>query len=144
MPIQKIEFTELENQISKKKISYSNILAPQLGKAYAVVITRDGCSACEKQKPKFKELARSFERKSNGRVVFLQIHISRPANSDEESLRSKELLGHYFYPTNLVLLRTRDRGAFEYYRCVSPDIEELKKVISRAIEVAKFIDENIE
>ena len=144
MPIQKIEFTELENQISKKKISYSNILAPQLGKAYAVVITRDGCSACEKQKPKLKELARSFEKKSDGRVVFLQIHISRPANSDEESLRSKELLGHYFYPTNLVLLRTRDQGAFEYYRYVSPDIEELEKAISKAVEVAKFIEENME
>lgn len=143
MPINKIEFINLENQISKKEKSYSDFLAPDLGKVYAIVITRDGCSACEKQKPKLIELAQSLERKFDGKAVFIQIHISRPVDSEEESLRSKELLGHYFYPTNLVLLRTRDRGAFEYYRCVSPDIEELEKAICRAMEVAKFIEENM-
>jgi hypothetical protein len=133
MAIDKINFIDLENQSSKTGESPLDYLATDLGKVYTVTITRDGCPACEKQKAKLIDLVNFMEKKFDGEVVFIQIHVSRPFNSEEESLRSKKLLGHYFYPTNLVLLRSRDRGAFEYYRCVSPDIQDLEKIVCRAL-----------
>jgi hypothetical protein len=61
-------------------------------------------------------------------------------DSLQESLRSKDLLGHYFYPTNLILIRTRDRGSIEYYRNAGPDMRELQKNIKSALEVAMIIE----
>lgn len=140
MPINKVEFINLEDQISATMKSHLDCLAPDIGKVYVVAITRDGCSACEKQKPRLTELAKSVEEKLGNRVVFIRLHVTRPVNSEAESLRSKDLLGHYFYPTNLVLIRTRDRGAIEYYRNVSPEIEELERIAERALEIAKIIE----
>jgi len=140
MPINKVEFINLEDQISATMKSHLDCLAPDIGKVYIVAITRDGCSACEKQKPRLTELAKSVEEKFGNRVVFIRLHVTRPANSEVESLRSKDLLGHYFYPTNLILIRTRDRGAIEYYRNVSPEMEELERITERALEIAKIIE----
>ncbi|MCK4223102.1 hypothetical protein KAX01_02300 [Candidatus Bathyarchaeota archaeon] len=50
------------------------------------------------------------------------------------------MLGHYFYPTNLILIKTQDRGAIEYYRNVSPEMEELERIIERTLEIAKVIE----
>ena len=140
MPINKVEFINLEDQISATMKSHLDCLAPDIGKVYIVAITRDGCSACEKQKPRLTELAKSVEEKFGNRVVFIRLHIAHPVSSEEESLRSKDLLGHYFYPTNLILIRTRDRGAIEYYRNVSPEMEELERITERALEIAKIIE----
>jgi hypothetical protein len=49
------------------------------------------------------------------------------------------MFGHYFYPTNLILLRTKDRGAIEYYRNASPDMRELGKNIEAAVETATMM-----
>jgi hypothetical protein len=49
------------------------------------------------------------------------------------------MFGHYFYPTNLILLRTRDRGAIEYYRNVSPHMSELRRNIEVAVETVTMI-----
>lgn len=140
MLINKIEFINLEDQTLATGKSHMDCLAPDIGKVYVVTITRDGCSACEKQKPRLTELAKSVEEKFGNSVVFIRLHIVRPVNSEEESLRSKDMLGHYFYPTDLVLIRTRDRGAIEYYRNVSPEMEELERIIERALEIAKIIE----
>ncbi len=74
-------------------------------------------------------------------VVFTRIHINRPLDSEEESIRSKNLLEHYFYPTNLILIRTEDRGAIECYRNISPRMSELKRnieiLIKGAVSMAK-------
>ena len=53
---------------------------------------------------------------------------------------NEDLLGHYFYPTNLILIKTQDRGAIEYYRNVSPEMEELERIIERTLEIAKVIE----
>lgn len=140
MPINKIEFINLEDQISETGKSHLDCLAPDIGKVYAIAITRDGCSACEKQKSRLTELAKSVEEKFENKVVFICLHVTRPVNSEEESLRSKDLLGHYFYPTNLILIKTQDRGAIEYYRNVSSEMEELERIIERALEIAKVIE----
>jgi len=140
MPINKIEFVNLEDQISETGKSCLDCLAPDIGKVYVIAITRDGCSACEKQKSRLTELAKSVEEKSGNNVVLICLHVTRPVNSEEESLRSKDLLGHYFYPTNLILIKTQDRGAIEYYRNVSPEMEELERIIERALEIAKAIE----
>jgi len=66
------------------------------------------------------ELAQTIEEKHGDKVVFTRIHVRQPSGSQEESLRSKDVLGHYFYPTNLILLRTADRGAIEFYKNASP------------------------
>jgi hypothetical protein len=49
------------------------------------------------------------------------------------------VFGHYFYPTALILLRTRDRGAIEYYRNASPQMDELRKNIEAALKTATMI-----
>ncbi|MCW4052147.1 MAG: hypothetical protein NWE78_02920 [Candidatus Bathyarchaeota archaeon] len=135
-----VEFSELENDIARTSGKPWDLLAPIIGKTYVTAITRDGCSACEKQKPKLDELAKSISTKHGEKVAFTKIHVKFASDSQEESLRSKEILGHYFYPTNLILLRTTDRGAFEYYRNVSPDMKELERNIEHAIEVAAMLE----
>lgn len=140
MTIKVVEFGELENDISRTSGKPWDLLAPIIGKTYVAAITRDGCSACEKQKPKLDELAKSIATKHGEKVVFTRIHVKFASDSQEESLRSKEILGHYFYPTNLILLRTIDRGVFEYYRNVSPDMKELERNIEHAIEVAAMME----
>ncbi len=140
MSINKIKFTELEKELSETGKSPVDYLAPQVGKVYIVAVTRDGCPACEKQKPKLRQLATTAAEKHGSKVVFTQIHVRQSAESRQESLRSKDVLGHYFYPTNLILLKTRDRGAIELYRNVSPQMTELKRNIAVAVDIATMIE----
>ena len=136
MPTNVVEFSNLE----KTGKSPLDFLAPKIGKVYVVAITRDGCTACAKQKPKLDRLAASLEAKNGDKVVFTRIHVSYSPDSQEESLRSKDLLRHYFYPTNLILIRSKDRGAIEYYRNTGPDMRELLKNIEKAVEVAGHLE----
>ena len=136
MPTNVVEFSNLE-KTGKSPLGF---LAPKIGKVYVVAITRDGCTACAKQKPKLDRLAASLEAKNGDKVVFTRIHVSYSPDSQEESLRSKDLLRHYFYPTNLILIRSKDRGAIEYYRSAGPDMTELLKNIEKAVEVATFFE----
>lgn len=139
MPINKIRFTKLEKEISETDKLLLDYLAPDFGKVYVIAVTRDGCPACERQKPKLDELAAALKEKHSNKVVFTRIHVRYAPDSQEESLRSKAMLGHYFYPTNLILLRTADRGAIEYYRNSSPPMGELKKNIEVAAKIAAMI-----
>jgi thiol-disulfide isomerase/thioredoxin len=141
MIIDVVEFRSLEKKMSSTQKQSIDFLAPTLGKAYVVTITRDGCPACEKQKPKLDELAASAVKKYGDRVVFTRIHINYSSDSVEESLRSKTMFKHYFYPTNLILLRTVDRGAIEYYRNVAPEMKEIDKNLQHAVEVAAMLAE---
>jgi len=136
MPIDVIEFTKLE-KAGKPPLDF---LAPKLGKVYVVAISRDGCTACMKQKPKLDKLATSLEAEHGDKVVFTRILINYSPYSQEESLRSKDLLRHYFYPTNLILIRSKDRGAIEYYRNAGPGMRELRRSVEKALEVAKFLE----
>ena len=136
MPTNVVEFTKLEKS-GKHTLDF---LAPKMGKVYVVAITRDGCPACAKQKPKLDRLAANLEAKHGDRVVFTRIHVNYSPDSQQESLRSKDLLRHYFYPTNLILIRSKDRGAIEYYRNAGPDMRELLKNIEKAVEVAEFFE----
>jgi hypothetical protein len=139
MLINQIEFSKLEKEVSKTRNPAAEHLACEIGKAYVVAITRDGCSACEKQKPKLDRLATSLTQKYGDTVVFTRIHVKYSPESNEESKRSKNVLGHYFYPTNLILLKTRDRGAIEYYKNSSPTMSELEKNIDAAVKIATMI-----
>ena len=143
MKSDKIEFSRLEKEIQETDMSHLDYLAPDVGKVYVVFITRDGCPACEKQKPKILELAQTTKKKHGEKVIFVRVHVKQPSGSQEESLRSKDVFGHYFYPTNLILLRTVDRGAIEFYRNVSPEMDELRKNIETAVEIATMIEKEM-
>ncbi len=140
MNIQTIEFNKLEKAISTQGQSHLDYLAPDIGKVYVVAITRDGCPACEKQKPQLHQLAKTIEEKHGDKVVFTKIHVTQISGSTAESLRSKDILHHYFYPTNLILLKTADRGAIELYRNVSPPMDELERGIAVAAEIAAMFE----
>jgi len=140
MPISTLEFVELEKKVQKTKKSALDILAPDLGKAYVVAITRDGCPNCEEQKPEFDKLAAKMTEKHDGKVVFVRVHVRYAEGFTAESSRSKDVLHHYFYPTNMILVRTRDRGAFEYYRNVNPLMSKLEDNIELAIETAVMLE----
>lgn len=140
MSVRSIEFTELEKEISKTGKSYMDLLALEVGGVYVVAISRDRCSACERQKPKMNELAKSTAEKHGKKVVFIRIHVKHSTEKDKETLRCKDLFGHYFYPTDLILVRTKDRGAIEYYRNVSPRMSELKRSIETALEIAEMLE----
>ena len=124
----------------RRQTSPLDFLAPKIGIVYVVAITRDGCPACQRQKPKLERLAASLESKHVDRVAFARIRVNYSSDSQEESLRSKDLLRHYFYPTNLILVKPKDRGAIEYYRNTGPDMRELRKNIEKAVEVARFFE----
>ncbi len=64
MPIDKIEFIKLEKDIFATGKPLLDYLAPEFGKVYVVAITRDRCSACEKQKPKLDESATNLKKKT--------------------------------------------------------------------------------
>jgi len=140
MTIDVIKLGELERELAKTHKSTLDFLAPEIGKVYAVAITRDGCPACKKQKPKLDKLAATLANKHRGKVVFTRIQVKYNPDSQEESSRSKKLLSHYFYPTNLILIRTRERGTIEYYRNAAPSMSELRKNIEAALEVAAMIE----
>jgi hypothetical protein len=139
MQVKNVEFTKLEKELSETGKSFLDYLAPDIGKVYVVAITRERCPACQKQKPKLDKLALILSQKHGEGLVFIRIHVKRPPTSEEESLRSKHLFGHYFYPTNQILIRTRDKGAIEYYRNVSPAMSELKRNIEIAVETAAAV-----
>lgn len=134
MTVKAIEFKDME----KSGKSPLNRLAPKIGTVYVIAITRDGCPGCKRQKPRFDKLAAALAEKHGKNVAFTRIHVNYSADSQQESLRSKGLLGHYFYPTNLILVKSRDRGAIEYYRNTAPDMSELRKNVEKAVEVVKF------
>jgi thiol-disulfide isomerase/thioredoxin len=134
-----IEFEDLERRIKATGKSFKDILATEIGKAYVIAITRDGCPACERQKPKLDKLAESFPVEKNDKAVFIRIHVKYSEDFREESLRSKDVLSHYFFPTNIILVRTRDRGVIELFRSVSPRMSELKRNIAMATEIANML-----
>ncbi len=140
MSVETIEFVDLEKVLLRKHVSFRDYFASEVGKVYVVCISRDGCPVCVKQKPKVDKLAKALAGKSGDRVVFVRVHVKYSPERNQESLRSKDVLGHYFYPTNLVLVRSRDKGAFEYYRAASPRISELARSIVRSVEVAKMLE----
>jgi len=140
MTVDVIEFSKLERELAKTRRTPLDYLAPKVGKVYVVAITRDGCPACERQKPKLDRLAEAMAEKHGKRVVFTRTHIKYNPNLTEESLRSKRIFRHYFYPTNLILIRTRDQGAVEYYRNAAPSMSELRKNIETALAVAEFLE----
>ncbi len=142
MEIGLVEFSAFEMEFQAKQESPLNILAPEIGRVYVVAITRDGCPACLTQKPQLDKLAKTVSTKHGDKVVFSRMHIKYGEGSTEESLRSKDVFGHYFYPTILVLLKTRDRGAIEYYRNASPDMDELRKNIKIALDIAESIEKS--
>lgn len=139
MTITKVEFAEFEKKLRKTNKTPLDLLAPALGKAYVIAITRDGCPNCEEQKPKLDRLAAKLIQKRGDKVVFTRIHIKYSPESKEESLRAKDLFHHYFYPTNLILVRSRDKGAFELYRNAGPTMTELEKNIGAAVETAVML-----
>lgn len=139
MTVNVIEFSMLEKDLAKTRKTPFDYLAPKTGKVYVVAIARDGCPACERQKPKLNRLAATFTEKHGNKVVFIRTHIKYSSDSVGESFRSKKMLRHYFYPTNLILIRTRDQGAIEYYRNAAPSMSELKKNIETALEVAELL-----
>jgi hypothetical protein len=140
MAIRNIEFTEVEREISKAGKSHLDLLAPETGRVYVVAISRDKCPACERQKPRLDELAKSATEKHGKKVGFTRIRVKHPTEKDKESLRSKEVLGHYFYPTNLILIRTKDKGVIELYRNVSPRMSELRRSVEIAVEIAERLE----
>lgn len=143
MSISQMEFADLERQVFKLGKSVLNCLAPDFGKAYVVAITRDGCPACEKQKPELNGLAESVVRKHGGKVVvFIRLHVKQSSGDVAESLRAKDAFGHYFYPTNMILIRTRDRGAVELYRNASPEMDELERNVESALETAIMMEKD--
>jgi thiol-disulfide isomerase/thioredoxin len=140
MSVETIEFVDLEKALSRKHVSFRDFFASEVGKVYVVCISRDGCPVCVKQKPKVDRLAKALAGKYGGKVVFARVHVKYSPERNQESLRSKDVLGHYFYPTNLVLVRSRDKGAFEYYRAASSRISELARNVAHAVEVAKMLE----
>lgn len=140
MTVEVIEFSKLEKELAKTRRNPLDHMAPETGKVYVIAITRDGCPACERQKPKLSKLAAAMAEKHGNKVVFIRTHIRYSSDSAQESLRSKRIFRHYFYPTNLILIRTRDQGAIEYYRNAAPSMSELKKNIETALEVAEFLE----
>ncbi len=135
MPVKNVEFVDVEKGVSSKR-SFRDVLAPEMGKAYVIVITRDGCPACQRHKPRFQKLASTLSRKCGDKVVFTDVHVKRPAKSDAESQRSKTVMDHYFYPTDLVLLRTKDKGSIEFFRAVSARMDELARYVENAVTTA--------
>jgi thiol-disulfide isomerase/thioredoxin len=140
MSVETIEFVDLEKALSRKHVSFRDFFASEVGKVYVVCISRDGCPVCVKQKLKVDRLAKALAGKYGGKVVFARVHVKYSPERNQESLRSKDVLGHYFYPTNLVLVRSRDKGAFEYYRAASSRISELARNVAHAVEVAKMLE----
>lgn len=139
MSIDQLEFTELEKQISKKAKPALQLLALGLGKVHVIAISRDNCPACKRQKPKLDKLAKDMAKKHGDKVGFIRIHVKQPSGDITESLRAKDVFGHYFYPTNLILFRTKDRGAVEYYRNPSPRMSELRRNIETALKIAAML-----
>lgn len=139
MTIDTIEFVEFEKKLRKTTKTPLDLLAPALGKAYVIAITRDGCPNCEAQKPKLDKLAIKLAQEYGAKVTFTRVHIKYAPESKEESLRAKDVFHHYFYPTNLVLVRSRDKGAFELYRNAGPPMTELQKNIDAAVETAVML-----
>ncbi len=140
MAIRNTEFAVLDREISKAGKSHLDLLAPEMGKVYVVAISRDKCPACERQKPRLDELAKKITEKHGKKVVFTRIRVKHPTEGDKESLRSKEVLGHYFYPTNLILIRTKDKGVIELYKNVSPRMSELRRSVEIAVEMAESLE----
>ena len=140
MSVETIEFADLEKALSRKHVSFRDFFASEVGKVYVVCISRDGCPVCVKQKLKVDRLAKALAGKYGGKVVFARVHVKYSPERNQESLRSKDVFGHYFYPTNLVLVRSRDKGAFEYYRAASSRVSELARNIAHAVEVAKMLE----
>ena len=139
MSVATLEFVQLEQKLRKAKKVHLDLLAPELGKAYVVAICREGCTNCEEQKPKLDKLATKIVQKHGDKVVFTRVHVKYAQNSKEESARAKDVFRHYFYPTNLILVRSRDKGAFELYRNAGPEMIELEKNIESAVETAAML-----
>ncbi len=138
MAVRVIKFKTLEKNLSGRA-GWKELLCPSAGSVLALLIGRDGCPGCVKFKPAFEKLARAFAGRRGRPAKFARIHISCPGGSMTESIRAKKLLGHYFYPTAVVLARSKDLGVFEYHRAISPSIPELQRAVTAALRAAKIL-----
>lgn len=134
-----IQFKTLEQHLQGKKVSWKDFFIPTAGGATVVTICRDACKGCELLEPVLKQLEKNMISKHGRKISFSKIHVSCQNGSMEESLRSKKTLGHYFYPNTIILIRTKDMGLVEYYRCGYPSAAELRKYVGRALRTAERI-----
>lgn len=134
-----IQFKNIERMLQGKKTSWRDLLAPPPGAVAVITIGRDGCKGCELQEPVLERLAASMGEKYGKHIYFSLVHVSWKPDSKEESVRSKKLLGHYVYPCTVILIKTKDMGAIEYYRCGYPSAGELRKYACRAMRVAAML-----
>lgn len=137
--VELIKFVEFEKRLARSGKTFLDLLGPAVGKASVVSITRDDCPACERQKPRFERLAEKVASDYGDKVAFFRVHVEQPPGDVSESLRAKDVFRHYFYPTCMVLVRTRDRGAVELHKTVSSNMNQLKSIIRKAVDIAVAI-----
>ena len=128
-----VEFNQLKSRTSKEALTE---LVKELGIVYVTVLTRQGCSGCETQKPLFKTLAERMNRENPEKVRFQSIHVNYQTGNKQESWNSKRIFGHAAYPTYMIHVKSHV-GPLEIYRSVYPPIEELEKQIKESFELAE-------
>lgn len=141
MAVRNVEFTDLEKKVAALGKTPLDYWARNYGKAYVIAIARDGCPACASQEAELEGLAESMVNQHGEKVVFARIHIRQAAGSARESLRSKDLLGHYFYPTNLILIRTIDRGLSNTTKTLLPTWKSWKRTSGKLLKLQLSLKE---
>ena len=129
-----IEFNQLKNRTREEALKE---LASEFGIVYVTALTRQGCSGCETQKPRFKTLAEKVSRENPEKVLFRSFHVNYLDGDKQESWNSKRIFGHAAYPTYMIHIKSHV-GPLEIYRSVYPPMEELEKQIKESFELADF------
>jgi hypothetical protein len=129
-----VEFNQLKARSTSEALTE---LVKEFGIVYVTVLTRQGCSGCETQKPLFKTLAEKMSEENSGKVLFRSLHVNYQDGDKRESWNSKGIFGHAAYPTYMIYVKSHV-GPLEIYRSVYPPMEELEKQIKESFELADF------
>jgi hypothetical protein len=129
-----VEFNQLGSRTTAEALTE---LVNDFGIVYVTVLTRQGCSGCETQKPLFKTLAEKMNRENPAKARFRSLHVNYENGDKQESWNSKRIFGHAAYPTYTIHVKSHV-GPLEIYRSVYPPMEELEKQIKDSFELAEF------
>jgi len=141
MSVKFLEFSKLKKTLDEKNIGYLDFFVKKFGKAYVVLVTREKCSGCERQKGLFEKTSDKMKSKHGARVEFFQVHAYYTPASKEETLLCLDTFRTVAFPTYVICLRDHRGNNRETYRAVGASMSEIEKNIESSVELAKWFEQ---
>jgi thiol-disulfide isomerase/thioredoxin len=139
-----LDFAEFKKTLDAGGSEPLDGLVKKCGVVYVVMVTRDGCSSCQEQKPMFEKLPNRLKKKYADQTEFLIVHSSYSREREEEAKQCLDAFHTAGFPTYIIAVRDNEGKTLETYRSLDAPISEIERNIEIGITLLGLIRERSE